>query len=85
MKTEPVVKLSKAQQKVVDALRQTGTYLVHPIDSAGKRTGYVTTGGLKGWICPVALSVFKTLVTHSIIHQKSNGAYWTLSPLPLST
>jgi hypothetical protein len=71
--------VTKAQQKIIDALRETNAYMVPPADSPGERTGYVTTGGLKGWICPVNLSTFKVLESKSIISRNFQGDYYRLS------
>lgn len=59
--------LSKAQQRVVDAMREPNATMIPPYDSPGHRTGYVTTGGLKGYLCPVPLATLNVLLTRGII------------------
>jgi uncharacterized protein YjhX (UPF0386 family) len=73
------MKLSKRQQQIVAALKVKGAYLVQPEDSIGKRTGYVTTGGFRGYSCGVTLSTFKILKAKGIVSQKSEGSYYTLT------
>ena len=66
--------LSAVQKNVLDALRQPKAYMMPPLDYPGKRTGYVTTSGLQGWICPVKLSTWEILVQRSLIIEDS-GVY----------
>lgn len=70
--------LSKAQERVVDALRQPKAYMVQPYDSPGKRTGYVTTDGLRGYVCPVKLSTFKILERKGLIAKNFEGDYYRI-------
>lgn len=67
-------KLSRPQKKVMDALQSKGAYMMPPLDYPGRRTGYVTTGGLQGWICPVKLSTFNILLKLSLIKDR-DGVY----------
>jgi uncharacterized protein YjhX (UPF0386 family) len=72
--------ISKAQQKIIKALTVDGAYLVDPVNAMGQRTGYVTTGGLIGYICAVKLSTFEILKAKGIISQNSPNGYYRLNP-----
>lgn len=65
---------SKVQTRIIEALRQKGTYIKVPYDVPGHRTGYITTGGIQGYICPVALSTFNILLQKGLIVD-DNGVY----------
>ena len=71
--------LSKAQQRVVNAMGLPKAYLVAPEDSPGKRTGYVTTGGLQGYICHVPLSTLKNLLKRGVL-VNHNGNHELVKP-----
>jgi uncharacterized protein YjhX (UPF0386 family) len=75
MKTE----YTKAQQRIIKALEVSGAYIVRPENRQGARTGYVTTGGIQGYICGVTLSTFNSLKEKGVISQKSEGSYYTLT------
>jgi hypothetical protein len=60
--------LTKAQLRVIDALKQPGARMNPPRDMSGYRTGFVTNNGsVSGWMCPVTLQTKNTLESMGLI------------------